>query len=226
MDALRAPRAAALDPRRLAAVAAALRVLGDLRRVRAEQAARPRLVRRHGHLAARLARARRPPAWLSPTGPSRLLTDRGFHTGAAKADRAHRAVHRARAVVAPHALRGRMGRRDLPPDDRGVRLGAGLLAPRASPCCWSGPCRPPAIACCGSTRARRRARAAVVRSLDWLARFRVEEAPPGSAPEVVDRDGTRLRGGPAVAFTLSRLPLTAWFALPTLLLPAVRRARC
>ena len=49
---------------------------------------------------------------------------------------------------------------------------------------------------------------------------------PGSPPEVVDRDGTRLRGGPAIAFTLSRLPLTAWFALPTLLLPAVRRARC
>jgi hypothetical protein len=26
-------------------------------------------------------------------------------------------------------------------------------------------------------------------------------------------------------FALSRLPLTAWFALPALLLPAVRRAR-
>jgi uncharacterized membrane protein YphA (DoxX/SURF4 family) len=68
--------------------------------------------------------------------------------------------------------------------------------------------------------------AAAVRSLDWLARFRIEQAPAGSRPEVVDRDGTRLRGGPAIAFTLSRLPLTAWFALPTLLLPAVRRARC
>ena len=42
--------------------------------------------------------------------------------------------------------------------------------------------------------------------------------------EVVDRDGTTLRGAPAVAFALSRLPLTAWFALPTLLLPGVRRA--
>ena len=67
--------------------------------------------------------------------------------------------------------------------------------------------------------------ARVVRALDWLARFRVEPAPPGSALEVVDRDGTTIRGGPAVAFTLSRLPLTAWFALPTLLLPVVRRAR-
>jgi hypothetical protein len=67
--------------------------------------------------------------------------------------------------------------------------------------------------------------ARVVRALDWLARFRVEPAPPGSTLEVVDRNGTTIRGRPAVAFALSRLPLTAWFALPTLLLPAVRRAR-
>jgi len=67
--------------------------------------------------------------------------------------------------------------------------------------------------------------ARVVRALDWLARFRVEPAPPGAGIEVVDRDGTNIRGRPALAFALSRLPLTAWFALPTLLLPAVRRAR-
>jgi len=66
---------------------------------------------------------------------------------------------------------------------------------------------------------------AVVRALDWLARFHIEAAPPGAPLEVVDRDGRALRGGPAVALALSRLPLTAWFALPTLLLPAVRRAR-
>ena len=72
---------------------------------------------------------------------------------------------------------------------------------------------------------RHRRLRALVRRLDWLARFRVEPAPPGSPLEVVDRDGTVIRGAPAVAFTLSRLPLTAWFALPTLLLPAVRRAR-
>jgi len=66
---------------------------------------------------------------------------------------------------------------------------------------------------------------AVVRRLDWLARFRIETAPAGSRLEVMDRDGTTLRGAPAVALTLSRLPLTAWFCLPTLLLPAVRRAR-
>ena len=75
------------------------------------------------------------------------------------------------------------------------------------------------------TSARQRRWAALVRALDWLARFRVEPAPPGSRLAVVDRDGTVLRGGAALAFASSRLPLTAWFALPTLLLPAVRRAR-
>ena len=73
------------------------------------------------------------------------------------------------------------------------------------------------------TARRHRRWGAVVRGLDWLARLRIEPAPPGSRPEVVDRDGTSIRGAPAVAFTLSRLPLTAWFALPGLLLPAVRR---
>jgi membrane protein implicated in regulation of membrane protease activity len=72
---------------------------------------------------------------------------------------------------------------------------------------------------------RQRRLGVVVRALDWLARFRIEPAPPGSPVEVVDRDGLALRGGPAVALALSRLPLTAWFVLPTLLLPAVRRAR-
>jgi hypothetical protein len=60
-----------------------------------------------------------------------------------------------------------------------------------------------------------------VRRLDWLARFRVE---PGERLEVVERDGTTRAGRPALAHLLSRLPLTAWFALPTLLLPAVRRS--
>jgi uncharacterized membrane protein YphA (DoxX/SURF4 family) len=72
---------------------------------------------------------------------------------------------------------------------------------------------------------RHRRLAALVRALDWLARFRVEPASPGSPLEVVDRDGAALRKGPAVALALSRLPLTAWFALPALLLPPVRRAR-
>jgi hypothetical protein len=65
----------------------------------------------------------------------------------------------------------------------------------------------------------------LMRRLDWLARFRIEPARPGSGFEVVDREGTAVRGGAAVALALSRLPLTASFALPALLLPAVRRAR-
>jgi hypothetical protein len=65
----------------------------------------------------------------------------------------------------------------------------------------------------------------VVRRLDWLARFRVEVGAPGSRVSVVDRDGTVVGGGAGVALLLSRLPLTAWFALPALLLPGVRRAR-
>jgi hypothetical protein len=75
------------------------------------------------------------------------------------------------------------------------------------------------------TPRRHRRLRALVRGLDWLARFRVEPARPGSRLEVVDRDGAVIRGGPAVVFALSRLPLTAWFALPALLLPPVRRAR-
>jgi uncharacterized membrane protein YphA (DoxX/SURF4 family) len=72
---------------------------------------------------------------------------------------------------------------------------------------------------------RQRRWRALLRGLDWLARFRVEPAAPGSRAQVVDRDGTALDGGPALALALSRLPLTAWFALPALLLPAVRKAR-
>jgi hypothetical protein len=64
---------------------------------------------------------------------------------------------------------------------------------------------------------------AVVRALDWLARFRVEPAPPGARVEMVDRDGTVRRGAPAAVFAFSRLPLAAWFAVPFLL--AGRRHR-
>jgi vitamin K-dependent gamma-carboxylase len=72
---------------------------------------------------------------------------------------------------------------------------------------------------------RQRRWRALVRGLDWLARFRVEPGAPGARLEIVDRDGTVVRGGPALVLMLSRLPLTAWFALPVLLLPGVRRAR-
>ena len=62
---------------------------------------------------------------------------------------------------------------------------------------------------------------AVVRNLDWLARFRIEWR-PGGPVTVVDRDGTVVEGGWAVCRVLSRLPLTAWFALPVGLLPRAR----
>ena len=65
----------------------------------------------------------------------------------------------------------------------------------------------------------------VVGALDWLARFRLVEGAAGAPVTLTDRDGTVSTGPPAVARVLSRLPLTAWFALPALLLPAVRRAR-
>jgi hypothetical protein len=90
---------------------------------------------------------------------------------------------------------------------------------------WAVPSTRDRVIRIDSSAARQRRFGMAVRGLDWLARFRVEAAPPGAPLEVVDRDGTTLRGAPAIALALSRLPLTAWFALPTLLLPPVRRAR-
>jgi hypothetical protein len=58
-----------------------------------------------------------------------------------------------------------------------------------------------------------------VRTLDWLLRFRIEDR-PGARLAVVDRDGVRLEGAAAVVLVASRLPLTAWFALPARLWPA------
>jgi uncharacterized membrane protein YphA (DoxX/SURF4 family) len=65
---------------------------------------------------------------------------------------------------------------------------------------------------------RQRRLAEWVGGLDWLARFRVVAAPPGTPAHVVDRDGIVLTGGPAAVLVLSRLPLTAWPALPLRLL--------
>jgi hypothetical protein len=90
---------------------------------------------------------------------------------------------------------------------------------------WAVPSTRDRVLRIDSTGARQRRFGALVRALDWLARFRFEPAAPGARLEAVDRDGTAIRGAPAVAFALSRLPLTAWFALPALLLPAARRAR-
>jgi hypothetical protein len=163
-------------------------------------------------------------AWPLPDWVVSILTDRGFHTGAAKLivltelfialglwwrGTRYAAVW---VAVAFHV---------------GIELSASVqvfsFLAVAVLVIWAVP----------STRdrvirmdpGRNRPLGAAVRALDWLGRFRVEPAAPGSAIEVVDRDGATRRGAPAVAFAFSRLPVTAWFALPALLLPGVRRAR-
>ena len=176
---------------RLAAVAAAVRVRRRLRGVRLEQAARPRLVRRHRHVAARGTARRtswaRLPDWACPS-----LTDRGFHTGAAK------------FIVLTELFIA------LGLWWRGTRYAAvwvavvfHLVDPGARRRCRSSRCLAIAVLvvwAVPSTRdrvlrfdpsvARERRLAAAVRALDWLARFRVE---PGSRLEAVDRDGTGVR---------------------------------
>ena len=113
----------------LAALAAPLRVRRDLRGVGAEQARRPRLVRRHGHLAAGRARPRRP-GGVATAGLGGVAAHRPeLSHRRRQADRAHRAVDRARSVVAPHPLRGRLGRRGLSRGHRAVGIGTGLLVP-------------------------------------------------------------------------------------------------
>jgi hypothetical protein len=163
-------------------------------------------------------------AW--PEWAVSVLTDRGFHTGAAKV------IVLTELFIALGLLW------------RGTRYAAVWVAVAfhvaieysasvqvfsylavAVLVIWAVPSTRDRVLRIDPTIAGQRRLGTLVRGLDWLARFRVEPAPPGSRVEVVDRDGTAIRGGPAVAFALSRLPPTAWFALPSLLLPAVRRAR-
>jgi hypothetical protein len=165
-------------------------------------------------------------AWPLPDWTVSVLTDRSFHTGAAKfivltelfiaAGLWWRGTRYAAVwvAVAFHvAIEGSASVQVF------SVLGIAVLVT------WAVPSTRDRVLRIDPTAARHRRLGAVVRGLDWLARFRVEPALPGSQVEVVDRDGTVIRGAPAVALTLSRLPLTAWFALPALLLPAARRAR-
>jgi Vitamin K-dependent gamma-carboxylase len=165
-------------------------------------------------------------AWPLPDWALSLLTDRGFHTGAAKfivltelfiaAGLWWRGTRYAAVWVAVvfHVS---------------IEVSASVQVfsylALAVLVIWAVPSTRDRVLRIDSAQVRQRRLGVLVRRLDWLARFRVEPAPPGSPLEVVDRNGTVIRGAPALAFTLSRLPLTAWFALPTLLLPAVRRAR-
>jgi uncharacterized membrane protein YphA (DoxX/SURF4 family) len=165
-------------------------------------------------------------AWPLPDWAVSALTDRGFHTGAAKLivltelfiaaglwwpRTRHAAVW---VAVAFHV---------------GIEVSASVQVfsylAIAVLVIWAVPSTRDRVLRIDPTAARQRRLGALVRALDWLARFRVEPAPPGSRLEVVDRDGAAVHGAPAVAFALSRLPLTAWFALPALLLPPVRQAR-
>ncbi len=69
--------------------------------------------------------------------------------------------------------------------------------------------------------ATHRALLQAVHGLDWLGRFRVESR-AGSPITVIDRHGTERTGPAATVLVASRLPVTAWFALPALLLPSCR----
>jgi vitamin K-dependent gamma-carboxylase len=173
----------------------------------------------------RVARARdQLDAWPLPDWTVSLLTDRGFHTGAAKVivlTELFIAValwwRRTRYAAVWVAVVFHVAIETSASVQVFSYLGIVVLV------IWAVPSTRDRVLRIDPTARRHRRWGAVVRGLDWLARFRIEPAPPGSRPEVVDRDGTSIRGAPAVAFTLSRLPLTAWFALPGLLLPAVRR---
>jgi hypothetical protein len=165
-------------------------------------------------------------AWPLPDWAVSVLTDRSFHTGVAKIvvlTELFIAVGLwwggTRYAAVWIALAFHVGIEISAPVQVFSYLGIAVLV------IWAVPATRDRVLRIDPTAGRQRRWGALVRRLDWLARFRVEPAPAGSGLEVVDRDGTTIRGAPAVALALSRLPLTAWFALPALLLPAVRRAR-
>jgi hypothetical protein len=165
-------------------------------------------------------------AWPLPDWAVSVLTDRGFHTGAAKLIvltelfiAAGLWSRRTRYAAVWVAIAFHVGIELSAPVQVFSYLAIAVLV------IWAMPTTRDRVLRLDPTDGRHRRLGAVVRWLDWLARFRVEPSSPGSRLEVVDRDGTPVRGGPAVALTLSRLPLTAWFGLPALLLPAVRAAR-
>jgi hypothetical protein len=164
--------------------------------------------------------------WPLPDWAVSVLTDRAFHTGAAKFIvltelfiavglwwRGTRYAAVWVAVAFHVAIEGSASVQVF------SFLGIAVLV------IWAVPSTRDRVLRIDPTAGPHRRLGALVRRLDWLARFRVEPAPAGSRLEVVDRDGTAIHGAPAVALALSRLPLTAWFVLPALLLPAVRRAR-
>lgn len=79
---------------------------------------------------------------------------------------------------------------------------------------WASPATRDRLLLIDPAVAGQRRLAAATRRLDWLARFRVEERPGGGPVRVVDRGGAVLEGRAATALVLSRLPATAFLALP------------
>lgn len=165
-------------------------------------------------------------AWPLPDWAVNLLTDRTFHTGAAKVvvlTELFIAVglwlRRTRYAAVWVAIVFHVTIEASASVQVFSVLGIAVLL------VWATPSTRDRVIRIDPTNAWHRRLRALVGALDWLARFRVEPSAAGASLEVVDRDGTRLRGIPGAAFAFSRLPFTAWFALPTLLLPGVRRAR-
>ena len=87
---------------------------------------------------------------------------------------------------------------------------------------WAVPSTRDRVVAFDSADPGQRRLAGAVEALDWLARFRLVEGGRGSALTLTDRNGTVSTGRAARVRVLSRLPLTAWFALPVLLLPGSR----
>ncbi len=88
---------------------------------------------------------------------------------------------------------------------------------------WAVPSTRDRVLVVDPARGGHRRLAAGVRALDWLARFRIEQGSPGAVVTVVDRGGRVLTGRRAVALAVSRLPVTAWPALPATALLSGRR---
>ena len=161
--------------------------------------------------------------WPLPDWAVSALTDRGFHTGAAKLIVVTELFiaaglwwHRTRYAAVWVAVVFHVAIEVSAAVQVFSYLAIAVLV------IWAVPSTRDRVLRIDVKAGRQRRFGATVRALDWLARFRIEAGP---CLEVVDRDGTTIRGTAAVALVLSRLPLTAWFALPALLLPAVRRAR-
>lgn len=79
---------------------------------------------------------------------------------------------------------------------------------------WAEPVTRDRLVIIGRRHHRAAVTATAVHRLDWLARFRIRITDDDAPARVVDRDGTTRSGLDAGALIASRLPLSAFFALP------------